>query len=650
MPPLTNAVVVAPSKTLSNMVTSLETRVLNLQPQLLPVLARAGKPQGAQVVVAMPAPHPLDPHHLARKLAALGFLPIVSDHSATSAVKFQGTPDYQPLLNELTQGKPRPNHVIILQNGCTYTPDMIPETLPFGRHQQSWSMKMEHNVVDFLYEGQMTCISQRHLPDSGVVLISENDSSSPVNQQNDLISPTCTAVFRNLKKNSPIRTETQLYTRTQGMEWLWQVKAPLPFERWVKRYPLDRQAQLREAHQKVMAWGITNRDAIVKNFLKIETTTKFTDPRNISPRTDALLSVLGPYISAIEHQAIHDPTLVKGLNIKDRDKKLSWLAEYDAFIEIDFSRLDQTEGFDLLRDVQDVMLTTPFPESCHPLFHAALRAAHLTTGTSEFGTLYNVVGTRCSGDAHTSLGNGKLVGFSIWTCLRRLPIGSWRMVVEGDDVLIGVRRAYVNHATNALSFLYCLGLLPKINVFYDIHETTFCGRFFALTPTGVTSYCDPLRALSKFHTTTSQGDPKALLLAKALSYYAMDGATPVVGALCYALICSLRPLVSWKRLSRVVAYNRRHLGWNFLSSVNQGSEREAFHKLYHAKYTLQDTSRLMYAACLRTGWSFANVRELEQTYLKIINYGVPSSFPRIDVEWTFTDGKFACARIHELAG
>ena len=96
-----------------------------------------------------------------------------------------------------------------------------------------------------------------------------------------------------------------------------------------------------EAANTVKLVPLSKRDATVKNFLKIETSVKDIDPRNISPRSDRYLSFVGPFISALEHSYADLDFLVKGLSTEQRNTKLTYLLNYDTYIETDYTRFDR---------------------------------------------------------------------------------------------------------------------------------------------------------------------------------------------------------------------------------------------------------------------------------------------------------------------
>jgi len=282
----------------------------------------------------------------------------------------------------------------------------------------------------------------------------------------------------------------------------------------------------------VLASGrLEKADAIVKCFLKMETSTKMTDPRNISPRTDAFLSIIGPYVSAIEHHLHDAPFLVKGCDLKSRDHRLSKFLDNKVFIETDYSRFDMTISYDWIKCVQDPILLSFFKGD--EWFSRALDLAADTFGISDSGLCYKILGTRCSGDSHTSIANGLINYFNTWFVFEDAVFNS---VHEGDDGLVGLNQPE-SHLVVRPQLFDCMGFQIKSFVTNDLTQASFCGRFLSVTPDNkVASYCDPIRTLSKFHISLSVGDLRTLLLSKALSYNYTDGNTPIIGPICQAFI------------------------------------------------------------------------------------------------------------------
>lgn len=372
--------------------------------------------------------------------------------------------------------------------------------------------------------------------------------------------------------------------------------------------------------------GLRGGDALVKCFLKIETSTKCGDPRNISPRSDAFLSVLGPYISSLEHYYGKHPRLVKGLDIIKRNLKMSELSGSHLFIEQDYARFDMSVSINYLLYVEYLFLTAPFQGPEHVLYRQALRLAMLVNGRSGLGYSYRVVGTRCSGDAHTSIGNGLINDFNNYIAFSTLPTGSWVAFSEGDDGIVGLRRDVVDQAIFNLHILPVLGFQLKLIVCKDLVYSSFCGRFLAESGSGITSYCDLNRTLAKLHTTTSCGDAMALLLAKCMSYYHTDAGTPIIGALVTSIIHVLLPVVTRRRLSRAV--RRLHSSYWYrqkYGNVDYNSDRWPH---------LTVEAHLRAAVAIRTGYTPCMQMSYESYYKEFEVLGfIPDRINRIPHGW-----------------
>lgn len=354
-------------------------------------------------------------------------------------------------------------------------------------------------------------------------------------------------------------------------KWLKQLQ-PLPFQDWVRRYPLERQKQLTAAHEQVRTLGFRKAYASVDCFIKNETSTTATDPRNISPRKDAFLATIGPYVSAVEHAAVSSPYLVKGCDIRERDKKLSRLLDYDFYWEIDHSRLDKNVDQTFITDFEDVLWETAFDREEHHDFFEAMKYTYWTMGLTAFAFMYFVAGTRVSGDAHTSIGNGTLCAFLQWVCNMRIPWNEWFSFHEGDDGLGAALSKWRHQIIANTMIMELFGFQLKLVLPPTIRASTFCGRSHTNIFGSLVSMCDLRRTLAKFHTTQSGLPGRRAVIAKAYSYWHTDSTSPIIGALCYTLLRVLKPtssdvthILRSTRLSsyekeRVLAGKRDHLG------------------------------------------------------------------------------------------
>ncbi|APG76595.1 hypothetical protein 2 [Wenling tombus-like virus 5] len=327
----------------------------------------------------------------------------------------------------------------------------------------------------------------------------------------------------------------------------------MPFDQWVSRFNPSRQTQLREGLIQAQRQGLSPSDAVMKVFIKTETSPKGTDPRNISPRQPQFLAVLGPHVASLEKAAARSPYLVKGLTPTERARKLAPFRR-GAVIETDFSRFDMTVSADIITTVERMAFRQAYPKGLFPLFDEALHLLTSMVGIGTLGATYTVEGTRASGDAHTSIANGIINRFVIWACLRHLPC-PWYSFHEGDDGVIFIDKPHAAQAVECLQFAFTLGFRLKCVVPNPMGSATFCGRYTCLDCGR--EHCDVIRTLTKFHISHRPGSAQSLVLAKAYSYASTDSHTPIVGPLCAALIHHLQPLVNIRTLRRRL----NHLSW-----------------------------------------------------------------------------------------
>lgn len=520
MPSLTDANVAVPAIVIENMITSIETRVTapSLTPHPLLTFPKMTTPT---TVACFPAdlPHPCSLTHTASFLRDMG-------------------------LEVLTEGTPSTGQVLLtVPTPSTVYSGVDPLKLPMAATPSTWSIHPGRSGPYF--QRSKTRLSSKLLGrfEGRTSTISETPGSQ--SRRGVTSTPTLTSSTiscgKVAAKDTPLRELVNRFLALPELKWLHQVTEPLPFETWLKRYPEIKREQLRKARSEILGAGkIQRKDALVKNFIKRETTDSFVDPRNISPRTDGFLSILGPYISAVEHKAVRAKFLVKGLGPKQRAAKMAWLAEYAEYVEVDYSRFDMTISEQIIRIFELHVLKCPFPENEHGIFHQALDMTLKTTGISSFGTRYQRQGGRCSGDAHTSIANGLLNYFLTWVCLGPLDRHLWRSTHEGDDGIIAFRGIDRRQVEANLSFLHLLGFKAKLKFTKILEDVTFCGRHYFFDDHGLSEQAVVPRALKKFNTTMTLGRNKILLLAKALSYNYTDGDTPLIGALTYAVVTVLK--------------------------------------------------------------------------------------------------------------
>jgi len=280
-------------------------------------------------------------------------------------------------------------------------------------------------------------------------------------------------------------------------------------------------------------------------------------------------------------------------------------------------------SYNTISIVERLLIGLPFANSDE--FKLFLPMLCQTFAVNDSGIIYDILGTRCSGDAHTSVANGLINHFNTWLALRKLPVDSWTSYHEGDDGVIALRSDVVDQAVFNLHIIPTLGYDLKMIVSRSLSAVTFCGRFLYTELDQVKSYCDPFRTLNKIHTINAEGDNQALLLAKMMSYYYTDRSTPVIGSLCYSVIAILKPVVNHRRLER--AFKR------ICDNYWAREKLRLCSKLDHYPYVEPD-SNIRAAFAFRTGMDIYSQTAFEKYYISWIRLGyIPAQVYRIPSDW-----------------
>lgn len=344
----------------------------------------------------------------------------------------------------------------------------------------------------------------------------------------------------------------------------------------------------------------------VRNFIKVEPMAKCSDPRNISPRNDATLATLGPYFSAIEHRAASLPFLVKGCDIPARSSKMSSLLGWPDYYEIDYSRFDLSISAEVISQYEHAWVSLVYPPLNYPGFWQTLVSTLITSGFSEYGITYSLPGSRCSGDPHTSVGNGLLNGFLTWLVTFDKDCSYF---CEGDDGIIGCSPPIGDE----IEIIPDLGFMLKIDHYRHINDCSFCGMYLLDDSGTLGMYSDPLRTLSKIHVCCADGLPNNLIVAKALSVLNLNPATPIITAFCRHIL----RVVHSKLLN---PRNRNRL----TAAVKRVSPIMAYMPFQTAPVYCEPSPEMRAAFAARTGISPALQCQYEQYLLSLLF--VPSRY------------------------
>jgi hypothetical protein len=315
------------------------------------------------------------------------------------------------------------------------------------------------------------------------------------------------------------------------------------------------------------------------------------------------------------------------LNGVGGDSRLN-LMNHDVWFVTDYSRFDLSVSAAVLKTVEMMFLLLPFDDD--PIFQTLMSYTLETHGISDIGLKYSVLGTRCSGHSHTSIGNGLLNHFNIWLCNENLPAGSWVSYHEGDDGIMTCQSAVRDQVAYNMHLLPCLGFQVKADVFLDPFLTDFCGRFFYSDRGRLHSYCDLNRSLAKIHTICADGYVVSLLVAKMISYWFTDASTPIIGALCTVIIQLYLPLISHRQLSRAVFSLRRDYWF---------AQKFSYQLYSRVRYDFMEPSAACRAAVYeRCGYTPGMQIQYENYYRSWLLLGhIPSVIQRIFGNWTDKD-------------
>lgn len=262
------------------------------------------------------------------------------------------------------------------------------------------------------------------------------------------------------------------------------------------------------------------------------------DPRNITSRHPTYLSKLGPYISEFEHHLRDAPWLVKGLTIPQRDAKMTALIGHKYYFKSDYSRFDRHVSLQAL-DAEHAVYMKWFNQG---ELWDLLRAQRSTFIYHACGLIYSIVGTRCSGDANTSIGNALLNRAILRVAFHDLKI-DWVGFHEGDDGVgafdtpldVSIISQHVSRVAKEFGFTL------DFEIVTDIRHLYFCGRYLLDDCGRLLSYCDLRRFLDKFTITATRRSAtseelQSLLLAKAQAYLATDSHVPIVSEICKLVV------------------------------------------------------------------------------------------------------------------
>lgn len=278
-----------------------------------------------------------------------------------------------------------------------------------------------------------------------------------------------------------------------------------------------------------------------KSFIKREFYEDYKFPRLINSRSDSFKVVVAPFISAIENQLYKLKYFVKHNTPQEIAMKMMKMNKYDFVLETDYSSFESCFQLKYTRVVEQALFkfmmqnnTTTLTQILRCYFHGEKSRVVQLRG---FEFLAYSVDARLSGEMWTSLGNGfsNLMNMIYLTEKHNIK---FKGLVEGDDGLFNLSSDSISEQDYT-----DLGFTIKMKYASRLSECSFCGITFddvsgqllaapeQIARLGWTCHAQYLNCRNK--------TLLPLLKAKAMSIYATNPCTPILGPLAYKIINSL---------------------------------------------------------------------------------------------------------------
>jgi hypothetical protein len=326
-----------------------------------------------------------------------------------------------------------------------------------------------------------------------------------------------------------------------------------------------------------------------KAFQKTESYNSIKAPRNISavdPQHVATFSrftkPLSNFLKTTHWYCFGCPPLDMGAKVKD----IACNMAMGDLIEGDFSAYDGTQST-LLVDLNTALMCRAFDPSYSEEIRALRYDLSYSVFTSSNGVTYNTADSQKSGSASTSVDNTISHAFCQYCHFRDLNIGPDEAYARiglcaGDDGLLRTpnHETYMRTCAN-------LGMVLKAKLLLPGDPISFLGRVWT-NWSSPESFCDPFRALSKFHFSSNSDRNVAqsvLAWRKAVGYYVTD-AHNFVGHIA-------RKVLSLCRSGKIDVQERREY---LMQSVGTGTvqaehlfEKFADSGVYSSPYSSHET-------------------------------------------------------------
>nr|APG76355.1 hypothetical protein 2 [Hubei tombus-like virus 1] len=284
-------------------------------------------------------------------------------------------------------------------------------------------------------------------------------------------------------------------------------------------FPLQYVGKKRTIYQNAVSSllnrSLERKDGYTKNFTKTERTTKAAAvPRNISPRDPRYNVEVGRYLKPAEpllldavNKVAGSKTVMKGLNAMQVGEQFR--RKWDRFggrgstvaIGLDASRFDQHVSAMALEWEHEFYIRLVHDKEKREWLRELLswQIENKGFGRCADGTIkYKVLGTRCSGDMNTGMGNCIIASCMLIAYCeeRNVP---YELANNGDDCVIFTHKKYLKRFSRGLRewFLEMGFNMVVEEPVYDLEKVVFCQSQPVFDGTSWTMVRDPRSCIAK---------------------------------------------------------------------------------------------------------------------------------------------------------
>jgi len=272
-----------------------------------------------------------------------------------------------------------------------------------------------------------------------------------------------------------------------------RIQNPWSPEDVVNYYTGKRRTMYRNAMESLRKHPLEAEDARVRMFVKGDKLNPWAKgvkayPRCIQYRGPRYCLALAQYVKPIDkflfeykgpkRTVDRSRLITKGLNRLDVGN-LMW-AKWSAFVEcvamsIDFSKMDAHCCIEILRKIDAIYLSI---HGNDPHLRQMLSWRELNKARSRGGIIYEVLGTRMSGDLDTATGNCLISMLALFAVMEEMGIKKWDAVIDGDDVVLMLERSVADALSEALMSELYLGLGFEVTIepkrYYRFEDIVYC--------------------------------------------------------------------------------------------------------------------------------------------------------------------------------